>query len=76
MKINQKLFRQGLLATASTVTVLAATAAQDAPAQRDEGPHRYRVSTRTDGAWALPAALASFTVHTRGTGGRGGAAGQ
>lgn len=81
MTINQKLFRQGLLATASTVTVLAATAAQataatraaqPAPVQRDDGPHRYKVHTRTDGAWALPPGLASFTVYARGPG-RGGA---
>ncbi|MEV7188151.1 hypothetical protein [Kitasatospora sp. NPDC093102] len=74
MTINQKLFRQGLLATASTVAALAATASQAAPVQRDDGPHRYKVSTRTTGAWALPAGLASFTVHARGPG--GGAAGQ
>ncbi|MGW1176038.1 hypothetical protein ACWD4P_20265 [Kitasatospora sp. NPDC002543] len=82
MTINQKLFRQGLLATAaaSTLTALAATAAQAAPAQRDDGPHRYRVSVRASGAWAPPPGLASFTVHIRGprggtgsgTGGGGG----
>ncbi|MFJ9442854.1 hypothetical protein ACIRRH_13410 [Kitasatospora sp. NPDC101235] len=69
MTINQKLFRQGMLATASTVAALAATASQAAPVQRDDGPHRYKVSTRTTGAWALPAGLASFTVHARGPGG-------
>ncbi|MET8540909.1 hypothetical protein ABZW03_09665 [Kitasatospora sp. NPDC004799] len=70
MTINQKLFRQGLLATASTLAALAATTAQAtaqaAPAPRDDGPHRYKVSVRTAGAWTLPPGLASFTVHVRG----------
>lgn len=69
MTINQKLFRQGLVATASTVAALAATAAQAAPVQRDDGPHRYKVSIRSAGAWALPAGLTSFTVYARGPGG-------
>ncbi|MEU1283899.1 hypothetical protein [Kitasatospora sp. NPDC005856] len=73
MTINQKLFRQGLLATAaSTLTALAAAAAQAAPAQRDDGPLRYRVSVRAAGAWVPPPGLASFTVHIGGTGGEGG----
>ncbi|MFE7594124.1 hypothetical protein ACFU6K_32435, partial [Kitasatospora sp. NPDC057512] len=77
MTINQKLFRQGLLATASTVTVLAATtggatAAQAAPTQRDGGPHGYKVFTQTDEAWALPPGLSSFTVYAWGAGGGGG----
>ncbi|MFJ6621594.1 hypothetical protein ACIQOW_28980 [Kitasatospora sp. NPDC091335] len=81
MTTNQKLFRQGLLATTSTVTVLATTtaqatqAAQAAPGRRDEGPHRYKVSVRAaHGAWTLPSGLTSFTVYARGSGGTGGPA--
>ncbi|MFJ6382263.1 hypothetical protein ACIQI7_19950 [Kitasatospora sp. NPDC092039] len=72
MTINQKLFRQGLLATAaSTLTALAAATAQAAPAQRNDGPHLCRVSVRATGAWAPPPGLASFTVRVGGTGGGG-----
>ncbi|MFI2611677.1 hypothetical protein [Kitasatospora sp. NPDC018619] len=80
MTINQKLFRQGWLATTSTLAALAAATAQAtatteqaAPAPRDDGPHRYRVSVRATGARALPSGLASFTVHVRRTGGQQGA---
>ncbi|MFB7122354.1 hypothetical protein [Kitasatospora sp. NPDC056273] len=77
MTINQKLFRQGLLATASTATALAVTTGTTtttpaAPAQRDGGPQAYRVSVRAGGAWELPPGLTSFTVYVRGSGGGSG----
>ncbi|MGW3183655.1 hypothetical protein ACWDD9_30715 [Kitasatospora sp. NPDC001119] len=80
MTINQKLFRQGLLATASTATALAVTTgttttAPAAPAQRDGGPQAYRVSVRAGGAWELPPGLTSFTVYVRGSGGGSGGGG-
>ncbi|MGW2869643.1 hypothetical protein [Kitasatospora sp. NPDC001225] len=80
MTINQKLFRQGLLATASTATALAVTTgttttAPAAPTQRDGGPQAYRVSVRAGGAWELPPGLTSFTVYVQGSGGGSGGGG-